>query len=78
MSELLNYFNEHIKPHSDKLDEILASDLYEIETRKHPKDCEHEQVEYRDELIVDTDSVQHKVNGLYCIECESYVSSEES
>lgn len=71
---MIEFFNEYIKPSSDHLDELLASDLYEIETLNHPKDCEHEQVEYRDELLVDTDNKSHRINGIYCIDCESYMA----
>lgn len=74
---MIEFYDRNIKPHADKLDELLASELYEIEAPTHPKDCEHEQVEYRDELIVDTNDVQHRVNGLYCISCESYMGDNE-
>ena len=80
MSAMLDEFFERVLPEAVKLDHLMNYDIPYLDfmpVKNHPDHCEHELVEWRDEDLTVASGMTYHINGLYCIECESYITTSE-
>lgn len=80
MSTILDEFNERILTESQKLDKLMSYDIPYLDfmpVKNHPDLCDHGTIEWRDEDLTVSSGMTYHINGLYCHECESYITTSE-